>query len=323
MRIYSVIVALLFLSACGGDTPGGTLSPGGSSSSSSSSGFVPHSPSTCNLSTPENWPCSWTSPDGSYGGCSHGAGCGWSNPSGSSSSSTSSGASTSSSSSSGYSAGTCNLGTPENWPCSWTDSNGSVWGCDWGGCSSPLPGFGSSSSSSSGGAIAECPDGSDLPRSLAYPLGYSSHLGVWATINGGFESILHYEAITWNTEPLYVMSGEASAHLGDEAFRGHLYTESLGVQAVIEEGGFHIYSLSGEAEEYVYDLTEYIPECGTDGVGEKVLEKTFTVPPNTWFAVSIDTPLVANGKDLILTIRRADGEPQEFYLDDVIFSGTR
>lgn len=170
--------------------------------------------------------------------------------------------------------------------------------------------------------MAACPDGSDLPSASAYPLGYSSSVNVWATLNGGFESVVSHDTVTWNTDPLYVMSGEGSAHLGDKAFRGHLYMESLGAQAVIEEGSFHIYSLSDDAEQYVFDLTEYIPECGTDGVGEKVFEKTFTAPPNSWFAVSIDAPLVANGKDLIVTIRRADSEQQEFYLDDVIFSGT-
>lgn len=311
---FSIVALLIFcLSGCGAEvspasSSSSSSSSSTSSSSSSSSGSQSNGPwhsGNCNMSTPENWPCSWSSDDGSYGGCSHGAGCGWSYPIASSSSSSSSSGSnsyTSSSSSGGASSSSSSSGYTYS-----SDERIEEY------CQDAYSGSAANASSSGG---------------PSYPLRTVLDEGRMITVNGDFEDpSIGADAIMHNQNALYVYSGNGSAHLVQDGLLSSLSEDS---EFHFSKVTFWIYSVSDETAEYEVELNGGRFVCGGDyltGFGYRTprsrFNKTVEVEPHVWVPVSMETTPEVGNHNVWLRITRSGSEDgtSEFYIDDLMFHG--
>lgn len=150
-------------------------------------------------------------------------------------------------------------------------------------------------------------------------------------LGGDFEdSEVTTEAVAYNEDPMYVYSGQGSAHLVDRAFFASASAVPYDYPSwYLQELTFWIYSVSDTPVEYeVIAQGEKLQRIGPYDLGlgysdgtRFLAEKFVTVEPHAWVQVSLVLESSSCIMDSVSITPPTDGS-SEFYIDDIQIQGS-
>lgn len=189
----------------------------------------------------------------------------------------------------------------------------------------------STSSSSSTGGLAQCESspgssstsssGSPYYMHPVYLLTITRENDRLVTLNGDFEDAQHPN---YNSNPLYVYSGEGSGHFKGRAFSAAVADTDLGKPNI----RFWIYSVADEPLEYSIRIDSVSYLCGGTShnwgwqFSARDFEKTFVVHPHIWQQILLPLWDAVGNQHIRMVIHQTDNPTSimsEFFLDDLGF----